>query len=364
MNLKKLGYNSFFEAYFNEYASGDQIPGRIAIQNLSNFTVYTELGELLGEVSGKFRFETENGKAEVNGYPAVGDWVLLRPYPNEGKAIIDKILPRKNKFSRKEAGEKTIEQIVAANIDIVFIVNALNHDFNLRRLERYLTTVMDNEIRPVIILSKADLSDDLEARMEEVREVVGVIPIHAISVKEGFGLDELEQYFVNNNTVAVLGSSGVGKSTLINTLAGEEKFFVQEVSDFSNKGKHTTTHREMIILANGGLIIDTPGMRELQLWDGGEGVAETFDDLEELSLQCKFSNCLHKDEPGCAIRAAIENGDIDETRLKSYLKLKREVKYIESKQNVKTAIENKKHWKQVHKSLKDFDKKNKGKRSS
>lgn len=362
MNLKKLGYNSFFEAYFNEYASEGQIPGRIAIQNLSNFTVYTELGELLGEVSGKFRFETENGKADVNGYPAVGDWVLLRPFPNESKAIIDKILPRKNKFSRKEAGEKTIEQIVAANIDIVFIVNALNHDFNLRRLERYLTTVMDNEIQPVIILSKADLAHDLNAKIEQVREVVGVIPIQAISVKEGFGLEELEQYFVNNNTVAVLGSSGVGKSTLINTLAGEEKFFVQEVSDFSNKGKHTTTHREMIILANGGLIIDTPGMRELQLWDGGEGVAETFDDLEELSLQCKFTDCLHADEPGCAIRAAINKGEIDETRLKSYLKLMREVKYIESKQNVKTAIENKKHWKQVHKSLKDFDKKNKGKR--
>ncbi|MBN8569709.1 MAG: ribosome small subunit-dependent GTPase A [Ignavibacteria bacterium] len=362
MNLKKLGYNSFFEAYFNEYASAGQIPGRIAIQNLSNFTVYTELGELLGEVSGKFRFEVENGTAEVNGFPAVGDWVLLRPFPAEGKAIIDKILPRKNKFSRKEAGEKTVEQIVAANIDIVFIVNALNHDFNLRRLERYLTTVMDNEIRPVIILSKADLADDLDARLEEVRDVVGVIPIHAISVKENFGLEELGQYFVNNNTVAVLGSSGVGKSTLINTLAGEEKFFVQEVSDFSNKGKHTTTHREMIILDNGGLIIDTPGMRELQLWEGGEGVAETFDDLEELSLQCKFSDCLHKDEPGCAIRAAINMGEVDETRLKSYLKLMKEVKYLESKQNVKTAIENKKKWKQVHKSLKDFDKKNKGKR--
>ncbi len=362
MNLNKLGYNSFFEAYFNEYASEGQIPGRIAIQNLSNFTVYTELGELLGEVSGKFRFEVENGTAEVNGFPAVGDWVLLRAFPEENKAIIDKILPRKNKFSRKEAGAKTVEQIVAANIDIVFIVNALNHDFNLRRLERYLTTVMDNEIRPVIILSKADLADDLDAKIEEVRDVVGVIPIHAISVKENFGLEELEQYFVNNNTVAVLGSSGVGKSTLINTLAGEEKFFVQEVSDFSNKGKHTTTHREMIILDNGGLIIDTPGMRELQLWEGGEGVAETFDDLEELSFQCKFSDCLHKDEPGCAIRAAINKGEVDETRLKSYLKLMKEVKYLESKQNVKTAIENKKKWKQVHKSLKDFDKKNKGKR--
>lgn len=361
MNLKQLGYNSFFEAYFNEYASEGQIPGRIAIQNLSNFTVYTELGELLGEVSGKFRFETENGKADVQGYPAVGDWVLLRPFPNEGKAIIDKILPRRNKFSRKEAGEKTVEQIVAANIDVVFIVNALNQDFNLRRLERYLTTVMDNEISPAIILSKADLSEDLDEKIDMVREVAGAVPIHAISVKQNTGLDELNQYFQNYSTVAVLGSSGVGKSTLINTLAGEEKFFVQEISDTSNKGKHTTTHREMIILPNGGLIIDTPGMRELQLWDGGEGVAETFDDIEELAIQCKFTDCLHKNEPGCAVQAAIENGDIDESRLKSYLKLKREVKYIESKQNVKTAIENKKKWKQVHKSLKDFNKKNTGK---
>jgi len=361
MNLKQLGYTPFFEAYFNEYASEGQIVGRVAIQNLSNYTIFTELGELTGEISGKLRFDVENETAEVKGFPAVGDWVLIKPYPNEGKAIIDKILPRRNKFSRKEAGEKTKEQIVAANIDSVFIVNALNQDFNLRRLERYLTVVMENEINPIIILSKADLTDNLDEKIEQVREVVGGAAIHAISVKNNTGLDELSQYFENNKSVAVLGSSGVGKSTLINTLFGEEVAFVQEISDSSNKGKHTTTHRELMVLPQGGVIIDTPGMRELQLWDGGEGITETFDDLEELALQCKFTDCKHKNEPGCAIQQAIEKGDIDETRLKSYQKLKREVEYMESKQNVKVALDNKKKWKQIHNSTRRFNKRNTGK---
>lgn len=360
MNLRNLGYNSFFEAYFNEYASEGQIPGRIAIHNLSNYTIYTELGELTGEISGKLRFEVENDTAEVKGFPVVGDWVIIRPNTAEEKAIIDKTLPRKNKFSRKEAGSVTREQVVAANIDIVFIVSALNQDFNLRRIERYLMTAMDNEIQPVIILSKSDLTDELDEKIEQVKNVAGAVSVHAVCAKNKIGLEHLDQYFANNNTIAVLGSSGVGKSTLINALAGEEKFVVQEISDFSNKGKHTTTHREMILLPNGGLIIDTPGMRELQIWEGGEGVAETFDDLEELSLQCKFSDCLHKNEPGCAIQLAIKNGEIDEGRLKSYLKLKKEVKHIEEKQNKKAAIETKKKWKQIHKSMKDFKKNNKG----
>ena len=353
MNLKQYGWNDFFGEKFSEYADRGFSAGRVAVEHKSQYVLYTELGELTGEISGKMHFNS----GDKEDYPAVGDWVVIRPVINDKKAIIEHVLPRRNKFSRKAAGVKTDEQIVASNIDYVFIMSSLNQDINLRRIERYLTLAWENEITPVIILSKADVFNltrnsvsaykSLDEVVVEVENISSNTKIHVISAAENTGIDELNQYFEGNKTAAVIGSSGVGKSTLINRLTDRTKMKVSDISLYKDKGRHTTSHRELILLPAGGLIIDTPGMRELQMWEGGEGVTETFPEIEKLINECKFSDCKHDTEPGCAIKAAIRSGEIDEDRYSSYLKLQREVSYFERRQNKKAALEEKKKWKKL-----------------
>ncbi len=352
MNLTKYGWNKFFEEHFAQFSNEGFSPGRVAIGHKSQYILYTESGEMTAEISGKFHFIS----GDKSDFPAVGDWVVIRAIPDENKAIIEQILPRQNRFSRKSAGAKTEEQIAASNIDIVFIMSSLNQDINLRRIERYLTLAWECEVTPVIILSKADLCDIIYEKLSEVEAISFNTKIHVISAEENTGLGELTQYFENNKTVAVLGSSGVGKSTLINILSGREKMKVSEIGEYKDKGKHTTTHRELILLPSGGLIIDTPGMRELQLWEGSDGVAETFQDIEKFIGQCKFSDCKHDTEPGCAIKTAINNGEIDEDRYNSYLKLQREVSYFERRQNNKAALAEKKKWKKLSANAKKIGK--------
>lgn len=292
------------------------------------YKLYTEAQEVLAEISGKFRFEV----LEQEEYPAVGDWVVISLRAEEKRATIHKVLPRKSKFSRKVAGLETREQIVAANVDKVFLVNALNRDFNIKRIERYLIMAWESGADPVIILSKADLCDDLEEKLMEVERTAVGVPIHVISTVDGRGLDELNQYLIPGRTIALLGSSGVGKSTLINHLAQKELQKTNEVREYDDRGRHTSTSREMFVLDSGTIMIDTPGMREIQMWSGEDGLTEAFEDIEKLAAQCKFTDCKHKKEPGCAVREAIENGTLSSERFESYIKLQKEIRIAERKQ--------------------------------
>jgi ribosome biogenesis GTPase len=350
MNLGQYGFNLFFESHFRECAADGHIPGRVAVENKTNYGVYTEFGELTAEVSGKFMFDAESRED----YPAVGDWVVLRPIPDEGKAIIDKVLPRQTVFSRKEAGSRTEMQILASNIDTVFIMTSLNQDFNLRRVERYMILAHESGAKPVIVLSKADICDDIETKLKETEGISDGVPVHVLSSFTHVGVDELTKYLDGGKTVALLGSSGTGKSTFVNTLLGSDNLRTLEISKYKDKGHHATTRRELIVVPTGGLIMDTPGMRELQLWDGGEGLENVFDDIESLFHQCKFTDCRHENEPGCAVRAAIKSGAIDEHRYKNYLKMKREIKYFEFRKDHKASIAEKKKWKKIHKLAKEL----------
>ncbi|KAA3606904.1 MAG: ribosome small subunit-dependent GTPase A [Calditrichaeota bacterium] len=338
MDLIRLGWNEFFK---KESTGSNTFYGRISVEHKSLYKIFTEFGEMKAVVTGKMKF---NSQSSVD-LPVVGDWVVFTK--ENDLAVIQEVLPRKSKFSRKVAGIETSEQIVASNIDHLFIVTSLNQDLNLRRLERYLTLAWDGGANPVIILSKADLADDLDEIITQVETVAWGVPIHVTSSLDDIGFDELGEYFEGNKTIAVLGSSGVGKSTLINKLLGNEVLKVSEIGEYKDKGKHTTTHRELLLLPKGGIIIDTPGMREIQIWEGSEGLEKTFADVEEFAMNCKFSDCKHESEPNCGINEALRNGNLDEARLKSYKKLQREIAYQERKQNEGLHKNSKNRWKGI-----------------
>ncbi|MCB0728592.1 MAG: ribosome small subunit-dependent GTPase A [Ignavibacteriae bacterium] len=341
--LTKYGWDDFFENQLNEFSEKELHAGRVAIENKSNYLLYTEFGEYSGELSGKFYYDADSR----GGLPAVGDWVMFRPVHNEKKAVIENVLNRRNKFSRKVVLEKINEQVIAANIDYLFIVTSFNLEFNIKRIERYLTLAYDNGLNPVIILSKEDLCEDTAEIISEVRSISGDADIHPISAIENKGMEELKKYLEGNRTAAVVGSSGVGKSTLINVLTGTNNIPVNMIGDYKDKGKHTTTKRELILMPEGGIIIDTPGMREIQIWEGSDGLSDSFKDVEEYFTQCKFSDCKHDTEPGCAVKKAIENGELDEERFNNYLKLQKEIKWFEIRKDKKAKSDESKKWKKV-----------------
>ena len=343
MDLTTFGWSEFFESGFKLYAHHGYTAGRVALEHKNFYRVYTEYGELLAELSGKLRHEAVN-RSDL---PAVGDWVVVRSRPEGDRATIHAVLPRRTRFARKTAGSRTEEQIVGANIDTVFLVTSLNQDFSLRRLERYLLIAWESGANPIVILSKSDLCDRVAETIDEVRSVAPRVTIHAVSVVTGDGLQEIEQYFKHGQTVALLGSSGVGKSSLINHLAGVELLKVQTVREHDDRGRHTTTHRELVLLPSGGLVLDTPGMRELQLWDGDESLQLVFDDIEEIARRCYFSDCQHEDEPRCAVREALAAGTIDAGRYQSYEKLQRELKYQARRKDKLSEIIEKKKWKKL-----------------
>ena len=342
-DLTTLGWGEFFETNFKSYADNGYASGRIALEHQNLFRVYTQYGEVLAEISGKLRHEAVN-RSDL---PAVGDWVVIRSRPERGRAMIHAVLPRRTSFARKVAGSRTEEQIVGANIDTVFLLTSLNQDFRLRRIERYLIIAWESGANPIIILSKSDLCDRVTDLITEVQTVARGVPVHAVSVVTGNGLQDIAQYFKRGQTVALLGSSGVGKSTLINHMAGIDHLKVQPVREGDDRGRHTTTHRELVLLPAGGLVLDTPGMRELQLWQGDESLQLVFDDIEALAGHCFFSDCRHQDEPRCAVREALVAGTIDAGRYQSYEKLKKELNYLARRRDKLSEIVEKKKWKKL-----------------
>ena len=346
-DLNSLGWNPFFEEAFTPYKNEGHSVGRVALEYQGLYRVYAEEGEMLAEVTGKFHYQAE----ARSDFPAVGDWVVITPYPNEKKAFIHAILPRRSAFSRKAAGEVTEEQIVATNVDTIFLVQGLDGNYNLRRIERYLTVALESGARPVVILSKSDICDEVEQRVLEVEKVARGVLVHAISSIENRGLEQLNQYIGPGLTVAFLGSSGAGKSTLINRLVGEEIQKVQDVREGDDKGRHTTVHRELIVLSSGGILIDTPGMRELQLWDAGEGLSDTFGDIDSLAGQCYFSDCGHGNEPVCAVKEALGDGSLDEKRFENYMKMRKELEYLDSRQDTRTRREKERSLGKLYKSI-------------
>jgi len=343
VDLTTFGWNEFFEAKFKSFAGQGFTCGRVALEHKDLFRVYTQYGEVFAEISGKLRHEATSRRD----LPAVGDWVVIRARPEGGRVMIHAVLPRRTTFARKIAGSRTEEQIVGTNVDTVFLFTSLNQDFSLRRIERYLLIAWESGAKPVIILSKSDLCDEVAGPMDEMQAVARGVPIHAISVVTGNGLQEIAQYFKRGQTVALLGSSGVGKSTLINHLTGVDLLKVQTVRDGDDRGRHTTTHRELVLLPAGGLVLDTPGMRELQLFDGDESLQLVFDDIEALAARCYFSDCRHEDEPRCVVREALVAGTIDSERYQSYEKLQKELKYVARRKDKLLEIGERKKWKKL-----------------
>ncbi|HYE77025.1 MAG TPA: ribosome small subunit-dependent GTPase A [bacterium] len=329
-------------------------PGRVTLVQKGAWRVATAEGEGPAEVAGKLLYAA-GGAADL---PSVGDWVAVAGNLAGGLYVIQQVLPRTSKFSRKVAGTRVEEQVVAANIDTVFLVTALDGDFNLRRIERYLQVAWASGAEPVVLLTKADVAPDLAGQVAAVAGVAMGARVLAISVHTGDGLGAFSDQLQPGRTYALLGSSGVGKSTLLNHLLGQSVQKTQEVRADDSRGRHTTTHRELFVLPNGALLIDTPGMRELQLWASGEdsGDLAAFPDIAALAEGCRYADCSHAAEPGCTVQGALESGELDPDRWESYCKLKRELEFIERKADKGLEAAQKAKWKAIHKSMRGFSK--------
>ena len=317
--LRPWGWDSRWAADFARVAGSGLWPARVTAQHRGLWLVVGEAGETAASPTGRFRHHAEEGDL-----PAVGDWVGCVSSPHNGEARIDAILSRRSTFKRRAAGSRPGAQVVAANVDMLFVATSLNGDLNPRRLERYVAMGRESGADPVVLLTKADLVEDADGALARLESELRV-PVVAISSRSGEGIEKVARWFEAGKTVALVGSSGVGKSTLLNRLAGEELMVTREIREDDARGRHTTTHRQLFLLANGALVLDTPGMREFGLWDADEGVDETFAEIVEMASRCRFADCSHKFEPGCAVRTAVADGRLDAGRLKSYRRLSHEL---------------------------------------
>jgi ribosome biogenesis GTPase / thiamine phosphate phosphatase len=349
MDLAPIGWTPERETAFAPHAAAGLVPGRVSLEHTHIYRVLTRDGEVLARVAGRLRHHA-GSRAD---FPAVGDWVALEPATHGGDARIRAVLPRHSRFSRRAAGDPTEEQIVAANIDTVFLVGGLDGDFNPRRIERYVLVASDSGAAPVVVLNKADLVPDPDAMADEVRALAPAVPVHPVSCVSPDGrwsVDVLRQFLGPGRTGALLGSSGVGKSTIVNRLIGYDLLRTRDVRIADSRGRHTSTSRQLVLLPGGGLLIDTPGMRELQLWETGEGMAGTFADIEALGAGCRFRDCRHRQEPGCAVAAAAEGGELAPGRLENYHKLQDERAHHERDADQRAQLEEKRRWKVLTKA--------------
>ena len=324
--IEHYGWSDSLRRDFEPHAQAGLIPGRVVVQHRDSYEVVTGEGELRAKVSGRLLHE-----AREAGHPAVGDWVALALNPAEGAATIHAILPRRTAFVRRAADSVQTLQVIAANIDVAFVVTSLNADLNPRRIERALAAAWQSGARPVVVLTKSDLSDDPQGQAAEIALLAAGCPVLTVSAREGIGLDALLAQVAPGETCVLIGSSGVGKSTLVNAFLGEERMATRAIRASDDQGRHTTSHRELVLLPGGGLILDTPGIREVGLIDADEGLGVVFDDIEQLMVTCKFSDCGHVREPGCAVRGALQSGALDPARWASFQKLGAELALVEAK---------------------------------
>ena len=329
LTLSDLGWNDDLAAAFEARAGEFVRPGRVAVEFNQIFRVYLDGAEIDAITAGRLKHRAE-GRADL---PAVGDWVAVRQRPGEDRGVIVAVLSRRSAFKRRATGAATEAQIVAANVDVVFVVMGLDADYNLRRLERYLAMARESSAAPVVLLTKPDLCADVPSAVAAVVGLAGGLPVHVVRAPLGQGLDEVRAHLGRGRTGALLGSSGVGKSTILNRLAGSAVQRTRGVRVSDARGRHTTTHRALVILPGLGLVIDTPGMRELHLWEAAEGVGDTFDEIRALAGSCHFSDCRHRDEPRCAVKAAVAAGQVSRERLDSHLKLQDELARLSKDQD-------------------------------
>lgn len=325
--IDDYGWSDLLARDFAPYVSEGYVPGRVVVQHRDSYLVITDQGELRGKISGRLLHE-----AEEAGYPAVGDWVALALNEAELTATIHAVLPRRTAFVRRAAIDSSQGlQIIAANIDVAFVVTSLNADLNARRIERYLAAAWQSGARPVVVLTKSDLSDDPTGEVADIAAIAAGCPVLAVSARQGLGMEALLAQLEPGETGVLIGSSGVGKSTLVNALLGEERMATQVIRDGDDHGRHTTSHRQLVLLPGGRLILDTPGIREVGLVDAEEGVSVVFDDIERLIQDCRFNDCRHDHEPGCAVGAALQSGALDRARWEQFEKLGVEMAAAEAK---------------------------------
>lgn len=335
-----------------QHSNQDFVLGRVTLEHKRLYRIMTEQGEVLASISGKMDFEAWS---RVD-YPCVGDWVYLSVRIDEQRGTIHQILPRKSSFVRKQAGVTHEEQLVATNVDTVFLVTTCNREFNVRRLERYLVMAWESGAKPVIICNKRDLCPDISALQCQIELIAPGVPIHFVSAVSNIGIEQLEPYLCEGETVALIGSSGVGKSTLTNRLLGTERQLTQTIRGKDDKGRHTTTYRELIPLPQGGCLIDTPGMRGIKLGATEIGLEDTFEEIERFAQQCRFPDCRHEQEPGCAIQDGLVTGTISQERFASYRKLQRELAYHAQKVDKRLELLQKNRRKQAQKNYRKYRK--------
>lgn len=344
--LEDWGWDSKWAEAFGEDAAKGFFPARLIEEQRGLFQVMTLEGVKSARTTGNMRHKAE-GRADL---PAVGDWASLEFPKNERVALIRRILPRRTKLSRKAAGDVMMEQVIAANLDAVLVMTALNNEFSARRLERFLTVSRESGAEPVLVLNKADACPDAGPMLAEAKAVAGNATVIAISAKTGAGLDALSAWIKPGRTVGLVGSSGVGKSTLVNRLAGNEAIKTAETRFKDQRGRHTTTHRQLFVLPGGGILLDTPGMREMQFWEADQGLAKTFDEIESLAPNCRFKDCAHGAEPGCAVKAAVVAGTVLQERVDAWRKLKREAGADARRKDPAPPPNEKQQWKTANKA--------------